>query len=328
MHVNKVLKPRFGKAVRGVGFEPTNPFGIGASGTFVPNFNRNSSLERNSTPICMNIDYQLFKEWLYQNYRPFTCKSVLVYSKTYGHLLLLGNLNSLHGFTDGKRSAVIKALCTLSKFLGMHTEFSAMIKNYGLKWAGRSDDDIIIDRLSKNTDRKPLIQWIKDARKISELANFVDLMVSTGMRLIEGIECYRLIIELNEQNKLSSYYNKERQLFEHYRFKNIFIRNSKKLFINFVPYRIVEAIAATEKPLPYIRAQRLCEWHLRKVRWADIRELYASVSVKNLRESEIDFLQGRISSRVFLRNYFNPQFIDDLQERALKNAHELLSITR
>ena len=143
-------------------------------------------------------------------------------------------------------------------------------------------------------------------------------MVATGLRLIEAIECYRLIITLNQQGTLSSYYNNERQIFEHFRFKSVFIRNSKKVYISFVPRQIVEAISTVKQPINYDRAQRL----------ADLRELYASVSVKNLRESEIDFLQGRISSRVFLRNYFNPQFISDLQSRALKNAEELLSLSK
>ena len=86
--------------------------------------------------------------------------------KITGDLLQTGNLSALHSFSNGKRSATIKALCTLSKFLGMHTEFSALIKNYGLKWAGRSDDDVIIDRLSKNTDVKPLIEWIGKLEKL------------------------------------------------------------------------------------------------------------------------------------------------------------------
>jgi len=307
--------------VRRVGFEPTNPCGIGASGHYVSN---QRVLQQCTAPH--SIDYALFKQWLYANYRPFTARPVFAYAKTYGYLLQSGNLAMLHSFSDGKRSATIKALCTLSKFLGMHTEFSAMIKNYGLKWAGRSDDDVIIDRLSKNTDTKPLIEWIKNARKLGELTHLIDLMVATGLRLIEAIECYRLIIELSRRNELSSYYNRERQLFEHFRFKQVFIRNSKKVFISFVPVRIVDAIAAVEQPINYDRAQKLAECHLKKLRFGDLRELYASVSVKHLRESEIDFLQGRISSRVFLRNYFNPQFIDDLQSRTLKNADELLAL--
>ena len=167
----------------------------------------------------------------------------------------------------------------------------------------------------------------RKARKIAEITNLIDLMVATGLRLIEAIECYRLIITLNKHGTLGSYYNSERQIFEHFRFKSVFIRNSKKVFISFVPQRIVDIIGKIEHPITYDRVQKLAEYHLKKLRFADLRELYASLSVKNLRESEIDFLQGRISSRVFLRNYFNPQFITDLQARALNNANELLALS-
>ena len=51
-------------------------------------------------------------------------------------------------------------------------------------------------------------------------------------------------------------------------------------------------------------------------------------SVKYLKQPEIDFLQGRVSASVFMQNYFNPQFIADLQDRALQNSRELLTVTR
>ncbi|MBS7653962.1 MAG: hypothetical protein QXU95_02175 [Candidatus Bathyarchaeia archaeon] len=38
-----------------------------------------------------------------------------------------------------------------------------------------------------------------------------------------------------------------------------------------------------------------------------------------MRESEIDFLQGRISASIFMRNYFNPAWISDLKSRALES---------
>jgi hypothetical protein len=298
-----------------VGFEPTNPYGIGASGHFVPPFD-------DSAPI----DYDLFKKWLFQSYRPFTARPVYYYAKKYASCLQNRNLSLLKSFSDGKRASVMKALCALSKFLGMHEEFKVLVKNYGLKWRGRSSDDIIIDRLTKNVDSKELFQWIKDAKeKIPELRVFLDFMIETGLRLIEAVDSYNLIIKLGKEGKLNSYYNEKRQVLEHFRFREIFIRNSKKVFISFVPYESVKGIASTE-PVNYDRVQRLAEWYLKKLRFADLRELYASCSVKHLKQVEIDFLQGRVSASVFMRNYFNPQFIDDLQTRALTNAEGLLML--
>jgi hypothetical protein len=61
-------------------------------------------------------------------------------------------------------------------------------------------------------------------------------------------------------------------------------------------------------------------------RFGDVREFYASYSTKHLRPPEIDFVQGRMSASVFMRNYFNPAWISDLKERVLMNAKELLEL--
>jgi len=46
--------------------------------------------------------------------------------------------------------------------------------------------------------------------------------------------------------------------------------------------------------------------------------------IKYLRQPEIDFIHGRGSTSVFMRNYFNPAWISDLKERTLKAAEEIL----
>jgi intergrase/recombinase len=306
------------KKMRGVGFEPTNLYRIGASGRLAPRFYEGTSTA---------IDFVLFKKWLYQSYRPFTARPVYSYAKKYGYCLTTRNLSILRSFSDGKRSSILKALATLSKYLGMHEEFKALVKNYGLKWAGRSSDDIIIERLLKSSNDKELFEWVKDAkRKIPEIEQFLNLMVATGVRLIEAVESHNLIIKLSREGKLDGYFNEDRQILEHFRFKEIFIRNSKKVFISFAPSEVIHTIAKAE-PLTYDRVQGLAEWHVKKLHFADLRELYASYSVKHLKQPEIDFLQGRVSASVFMRNYFNPTWISDLKKRALKNANELLIST-
>jgi hypothetical protein len=53
-------------------------------------------------------------------------------------------------------------------------------------------------------------------------------------------------------------------------------------------------------------------------RFGDIREYYATYMTKYLSQPEIDFLQGRVSANVFMRNYFTPVLIVDLKKRTLK----------
>ena len=44
---------------------------------------------------------------------------------------------------------------------------------------------------------------------------------------------------------------------------------------------------------------------------------------KYLKDNEIDFVHGRVTSNVFMRNYFNPSLISDLKERALQAIDEI-----
>jgi hypothetical protein len=49
----------------------------------------------------------------------------------------------------------------------------------------------------------------------------------------------------------------------------------------------------------------------------------ARFMTKFLNPAEIDFLQGRVSASVFIKNYFNPILIGDLEKRVFKGIAEL-----
>jgi hypothetical protein len=59
------------------------------------------------------------------------------------------------------------------------------------------------------------------------------------------------------------------------------------------------------------------------MRFADVRETHATFMTKYLKDNEIDFLHGRVTSNVFMRNYFNPSLISDLKERTLHTIGEI-----
>jgi len=42
-----------------------------------------------------------------------------------------------------------------------------------------------------------------------------------------------------------------------------------------------------------------------------------------LKESEINFLHGRVSASIFMQNYFNPAWISDLRQRMFKAIEEI-----
>jgi intergrase/recombinase len=225
---------------------------------------------------------------------------------------------------DCERVHALKALTSLSKFLGVCEDWRRLVKSYGLKCTDRNSDDLIIGRLTKTVNADDIFEWIRKVKlKAPELSDFMDLLAATGLRLNETVECHNLIIDLSGQGRLGDYYRADRRVLEHFRFKETFLRGSKKAFISFAPAELVERISRGGK-LEYGRVQKLATNRVGRQRFADVRELHGTLMTKWLRESEIDFLHGRVSSSVFMRNYFNPACIGDLEERAIKGAEALL----
>jgi intergrase/recombinase len=216
----------------------------------------------------------------------------------------------------------MKALSTLSKFLGLYEDWQRMIRNNGLKW-NISSDDIIIERLTRIKDSNEVFEWIKQVKaKRPDLSIFVDFMAISGLRFCEAIESYNLIVRLYREGKLDSYYSAERKTLEHFRFKEIFIRNTKKAFISFIPKHFIETVSHRE-PLSETIVQNRIRRQKLKLRFSDIREMHGTLLTKFLNASEIDFLHGRVSSSVFMRNYFNPNLVADLRTRTFKAIAEI-----
>ena len=60
-----------------------------------------------------------------------------------------------------------------------------------------------------------------------------------------------------------------------------------------------------------------------KLRFSDIREAHASFMTKYLKQPEIDFIHGRVTTNIFMANYFNPALICDLKEGVFNAVKEI-----
>ena len=141
--------------------------------------------------------------------------------------------------------------------------------------------------------------------------------------LLHSRECFDVFVETPG---LSDYYNRSKQTLEHYKFKKTFLRKTKKAFISFVPEAMIEKLAKNPKVSEGMIHKRIERSNL-KLRFGDVREAHATFLTKHLKRVEIDFLHGRVSTNVFMRNYFNPALIADLKQRALKAIAEIHSKT-
>jgi hypothetical protein len=222
----------------------------------------------------------------------------------------------------------MKALSCLSKFFGIHERWLRLVKNHGLKWSEQNNDMLIIDRLLKASDPDATFTWIKTVKKaVPSFTDFLNFMLATGLRFCEAIASWNLLVKLSKAGELETYYNPEKELLEHYRFRDVFLRRTKKAFISFVPSTMVKTISKGE---PLSRDTIYCRLRRRDIplKFSDIREVHASCLIKYLAQSEIDFLHGRVSGSVFMRNYFNVGWISDLKLRTFKGVNGMLEKVR
>ena len=219
----------------------------------------------------------------------------------------------------------MKGLCALAKFTGVYNEFKGLVSNYGLKWVDKSVDDMVIERLTKVADPDELFDWIRTVKQaVSGYSGFMDLMAATGLRFEEAVNAWNLVIDLSEKRRLGDYYKDSEQALEHFRFRQTFIRRTKKAFISFVSRDLVKQIQGADHLTTNAILKRLGRRHLKR-RFGDIRELHGSLLTRSHSECEINFLHGRVSSGVFMANYFNPAWISDLRARTLTAANEILA---
>jgi hypothetical protein len=265
------------------------------------------------------INWEDFKNWLLRDHREHTVVSMVSYAKKYAYCLLSRDLSDVRDLRDSLRPNVVKALSSLAKFLGVYEEYKRLVKDYGLTWKGRSVDDLVIDRLIKVKDPDEVFEWVREVKqRRPDISVFMDYIAVTGLRLDEAVQSYNLMIQLKKEGKLSAYYNEANETLEHFRFKDIFIRKSKKAFISFVPKDLIAKIVLQCPLSSKHSVQQLVKKRGLKIRFADVREAHASFLTKYLNPAEIDFLHGRVSTNIFMANYFNPKLIADLKERIFK----------
>jgi len=285
-----------------------------------------SALRRQLLPSFpkISLNWEDFERYVFNVYRNRnTAKDRIRYAKQFADCLLENNYSRLLELSDDKRTHVMKALSCLAKYLGVYENFKKAIRDYGLRWSGRSSDERIIDRLTKVINPDQVFEWIRKVKFANpDFEDFLDLMAITGLRLKEAVKCYNLIINLARQGRLEEYYNEKNECVEHFRFKELFIRRTKKAFISFIPKSLVQKISKNKPLTVNIPVERVKRQGLPR-KFSDIREAHATFMTKYLRPSEIDFLHGRVSSSIFMRNYFNPALIADLRERVLRAIEEI-----
>jgi intergrase/recombinase len=238
-----------------------------------------------------------------------TIREILVYAKRYGSVLDTADASPLLTLSPRNKQHAMTALANLAKYQGRYGQFLKIRQRYSLKWSSGNNTLQSLERFfNPDLSLETMLQQIKKmiACTPAFMSKIIKFAVLTGLRPAEVVESVKL---LNAKN-IPQYFNPERQALEHFRFPEIFLRQTKKAYISFVTPEMLGIVKlAYTQTIPSYNAIRLtCQ---RKGITCDMRfarKLFAShLRHEGIQPEVVDLLQGRVSTSILTRHYLVPQ---------------------
>jgi intergrase/recombinase len=251
-----------------------------------------------------------FRDWLLsQGKTHWTIKHDVNYAKRFEHILDTGDASELMKLSPRNKHHAMNALANMAKFTGCYDVWLAIRQKYSLKWTSRKESLQSFERFfNDELNYDTMLQRVREMIQAlpASYGNIIKFDCLTGLRPAEAVESVHLI---NDKEKLRTYYNLARQGLEHFRFPEVFFRQTKKAYISFVDPETLDIVKSCRHNSISYNAIRLA------ARSKDInmdmrfcRKIFASHLRQSGIESEIvDLLQGRVPRTVFARHYFTPK---------------------
>jgi hypothetical protein len=259
-------------------------------------------------PRYYYCDFVGFEAWLYsQKKRKRTVRDTLFYAKKFAYVLDSGDATPI--LTQVKplsQKHVLSALANLSKYQGRYEQWNQIRRNYNLHWV-KADSITHFERFfSEELTLDTMIQRIKEMIRLlpppmGQIIKFGSLI---GARCTEIIECVKLI---NNPETFSKLYNPQRQALEYFRFPDIFLRETKKLYVSFVRDDILDIVKGIQKAPSRNAIGKACQRRGIKTEMHLTRKLFASWLRKEGVQAEVvELLSGRVPPNILTRHYMVP----------------------
>ena len=137
----------------------------------------------------------------------------------------------------------------------------------------------------------------------------------TGLRKQESINTFNLIIKLSQQNRLSEYYVSATEILEHFRFPELFLRQTKKVYISIVASELISEIERSSEVSHSAIKKRLAK-NKQNLRFKELRSYFATyLRQHGILAEYIDLLQGRIPKSVFAKHYLKIESLKELVQK-------------
>jgi integrase-like protein len=275
---------------------------------------------------------------------------------TISRILETGDASALVSLPSGAmRRHAMEAITAYAKYSGLYEKWCQIRKHYSLRWTNGDESLHVMYRFFNGESLESMLAKVKEMMRSLPpfMAKIVKFACLIGLRPSEVVESVRLInLQNNFTDTLSGtppkrahtpsatpvkrspqYYNPERQALEHFRFPEIFLRQTKKAYISFVTPPMIEEIVKniTSQEIHRIptysaithacrRVGIACELHL-------CRKLFAShLRASGIQPEIIDLLQGRVSQSILTRHYLvpKPSFKEDIIKALEQLQRQLL----
>jgi intergrase/recombinase len=247
-----------------------------------------------------------YEEFLKQNFSTHTAKVRLSHSKKYCRILDSGDARELLELSKDKRLHAMKALATLSKYVGCYDEWKDIRERHQLKWSDENGLKAFNDIMNCKENYNSMMNWIIDT--ISKLpvqyGNIILYNTLTGLRPDEACKS---IILLKEKGQ-NGYFNRDVMTLEHFRYPGIFIRRTKNAYISVMTNSVLE-LAKQSANCGYNALRIATKRYGLSMNMGFCRKIVAThLRINNIEQETIDLLQGRVPGSVFARHYFRPDF--------------------
>jgi hypothetical protein len=258
-----------------------------------------------------------------------TIKETVNYTKRFASVLDTGDASIILNTTKPyMQHHALTALANLAKYTGRYQKFLEIRQRYNLKWS-RGDPMIHFERFfNEGLTLDIMLQRIKEMVRLlpTPIPQIIKFGCLVGLRASETLECVKLI---NDKEAFAKYYSPNRQALEHFRFPQVFLRQTKKAYISFVTREIVENIKklTTEQIHKIPTKNAITHACYRRHISMDMyltRKIFASwLRKEGIQAEVVDMLQGRVSQSVLTRHYLVPQ--SSLKDQVLQALRKLQS---
>jgi hypothetical protein len=271
-----------------------------------------------------SLNWSSFKLYLASKYAKGYAVSIFEHSKKY--YSYLNDVNQIQLSKPTVRNNIINALIALSRYQGTYDSFKSQMQSHGIK-RYKPDPIAAFTRIFSSNEHTGLGEWYNQAMAVlyPNEKLWLRFMLLSGVRAMEGINSFNLIVELGSKYQ-TEYYNESTKFLEHFRYPKLFLRNSKNCYVSCVPKGLLDEISQSNK-VSYIAIDKRLNKANLPMRIKPLRSYYATEMRKlGLLSEQIDLIEGRIGKTIFLMHYFkeNPKALSDKILEVLPNLEKVL----